>query len=150
MPHEFSNSTRSHILVALVFAGVGLASGLVGGHGLATVTPPTQHKGISVKLLGKIAPDMIEKAVGLKGYQLMVRAASVAPGGHIANHDHVGRPGLVAMTGGELVNVRNGIEEAFTADNGKAIIEDEDTVHWLYNPGDEPATMILCDLRPPK
>lgn len=144
------NPAISHAFVALVFAGAGLAIGQAGGPSLATTTPPTEHKGISVKLLGKISPDMIEKAVGLKGYQLMVRAASVAPGGHIANHDHVGRPGLVAMTGGELVDVRGDAEETFSAASEKAIVEDEDTVHWLYNPGEAPATMILCDLRPPK
>jgi quercetin dioxygenase-like cupin family protein len=130
--------------------GAGLAVGALGGHGLAQVTPPTEHKGISVELLGTISPELIERAVGLKGYLLMVRALTVEPGGQIANHDHVGRPGLVAMTNGELVDVRESGEETYNAKGGKAIIEDEDTVHWLYNPGDEPATAILCDLRPPQ
>lgn len=136
--------------IAILCGAFGLAVGFVGGNSIAKISPPTEHKGISVKLLGTIPPDMIERAVGLAGHHLMVRALTVEPGGHIANHDHVGRPGLVAMTGGELVDVRKTGEETFRAEGGKAIIEDEDTVHWLYNPGDEPATAILCDLRPPK
>lgn len=137
-------------VIAILCGALGLTAGFLGGQGLAKMAPPTQHKGISVKLLGTIPPDLIEKAVGLKGHHLMVRALTVEPGGQIANHDHVGRPGLVAMTGGTLVDVRDSGEKTFRAEDGKAIIEDENTVHWLYNPGDEPATAILCDLRPPK
>ncbi len=54
------------------------------------------------------------------------------------------------MTGGELVEGRPSGEETFTAESGKAVIEDEDTVHWFFNRTDQPATAILCDLRPPK
>lgn len=137
------------VTIAILCGAVGLAAGALGGHALAKMAPPTEHKGISAELLGTISPELIQRAVGLKGYQLMVRALTVEPGGQIANHDHVGRPGLVAMIGGELVDVRESGEVSYTADGGKAIIEDEDTVHWLHNPGDEPVTAILCDLRPP-
>ena len=61
----------------------------------------------------------------------------------------VGRPGLVATTSGALVDVRESGETTLKAEDGKAIIEDENTVHWLCNPGDKTATAILCDLRPP-
>ena len=138
------------MMIAVLSGAVGLTSGMFVDHGVATTTPPTEHKGISAELLGTIPPELIERAVGLKGHHLMVRALTVEPGGQIANHDHVGRPGLVAMTGGELVDVRETGEKTYTAEGGEAIIEDEDTVHWLYNPGDKPATAILCDLRPPK
>ena len=29
-----------------------------------------------------------------------------------------------------------------------AVIEDENTVHWFYNRGSEPATAIVCDIKP--
>jgi len=149
-----SDSIRKRIgkptLIAGLCGAIGLAAGFFGGHGLAQVAPPTEHKGLSVKLLGTIPPELIEKAVGLKGHHLMVRALTVAPGGQIAKHDHVGRPGLVAMTSGALVDGRESGEKTHTAAGGEAIIEDENTVHWLFNRTDEPATAILCDLRPPK
>ncbi len=150
MTNSFLKLIRKPTMIAIFCGVTGLVAGALGGNGLAKVIPPTKHKGISVKLLGTIPPEMIEKAVGLKGHHLMVRALTVEPGGQIANHDHVGRPGLVAMTGGALVDVRESGETTFKAEDGKAIIEDENTVHWLYNSGDKPATAILCDLRPPK
>ena len=31
---------------------------------------------------------------------------------------------------------------------GKTFVEDKDTVHWFYNRGDEPASAIVCDIKP--
>ena len=39
-------------------------------------------------------------------------------------------------------------ETSFDADGQEAVIEDETTVHWFYNRGAEPATAIVCDIRP--
>lgn len=150
MANAIGRSIGRPAMVVVLCGAVGLAAGFVSGNGIAKMAPPTEHKGIGVKLVGEISPKMIEKGVGLAGHHLTVRALTVEPGGHIANHDHKGRPGLVAMTGGELVDVLESGEQSYTAEGGKAIVEDEDTVHWLYNPGDVPATAILCDLRPAK
>ncbi len=140
--------TRRPVIVAVLCGGIGMVVGALGGHSLAQVAPPTKHKGLGVNLLATISPELIERATGLKGYHLMVRSLSVMPGGQIAKHDHVGRPGLVAITSGELVDGRASGEKTYGV--GSAIVEDEDTVHWLFNRGDKAATAILCDLRPPK
>ena len=31
---------------------------------------------------------------------------------------------------------------------GDTFIEDADTVHWFFNRGDEPASAIVCDIKP--
>ena len=142
------NSTKAILYgVALFVAGL-IVGNLDIATGTAQETYPTENKGLAVNLLATISPELIERAVGLKGHHLMVRKLTVEPGGQIRKHDHVGRPGLVAMTSGELVDGRPSGEKTYGV--GSAIIEDEDTVHWLFNRTDEPATAILCDLRPPK
>jgi len=148
MSDPIRNRVGKPTMIAVLCGAAGLVAGALGGHGLAQVTPPTEHKGISVDLLATISPELLERATGLKGHQLMVRALTVEAGGQIAKHDHVGRPGLVAMTSGELIDGRESGEKTYGV--GSAIVEDEDTVHWLFNRGDAPATAILCDLRPPK
>ncbi|MDH3668593.1 MAG: cupin domain-containing protein [Paracoccaceae bacterium] len=136
------------MMITVLCGGIGLTIGALGGHGLAQVAPATENKGLSVELLARITPELIQRAVGLEGRHLMVRHLTVEPGGTIRKHDHVGRPGLVAITRGELVDGRPDGEKTYGV--GTAIIEDEDTVHWLFNRTDEPAEAILCDLRPPK
>lgn len=126
----------------------GLALGVVAGHGLAQDAPPTEHAGLTVEKLGVIPEDSIEATVGLEGHFLQLRAITIAPGGQIARHGHETRPGLVKVIGGEWVEGRAEGETSFAADDPTAIVEDENTVHWFFNRGDEPATAIVCDLNP--
>jgi quercetin dioxygenase-like cupin family protein len=150
MTSRTSISTRLPIAALCAATALGLTVGVAGGIGLAMQAPPAENIGVSLRGMAEIPAPMVERAVGLEGHHLMVRMLTVEPGGRIRKHDHVGRPGLVAMVSGELVDGREGGEITYSAENGAAIAEDEDTVHWLFNRGEEPARAILCDLRAPK
>ena len=109
---------------------------------------PTEHKGLTVEKLGMISEGSLQSTVGLDGHFLQLRSITIAPGGQIAKHEHADRPGLVKVIGGEWVEGKEDGEATFWADMPEAIIEDENTVHWIYNRGTTPATAIVCDLNP--
>ena len=76
------------------------------------------------------------------------RDITIEPGGQIAKHSHENVPGLVKVIDGAWVEGKETGETTFRADTEQAVIEDETTVHWFYNRGDEPATAIVCDIKP--
>lgn len=127
---------------------VGLGLGALGGHGIAGIAPPNKHAGLTVQKLGVVSEESLKATVGLEGHFLQLRAITVAPGGQIAAHSHAKRPGLVKVIGGAWVEGRPDGEATFTADDATAIVEDENTEHWIWNRGDAPATAIVCDLNP--
>ena len=140
--------TSRPALVALLCTATGLALGVIGGQGLAQVSPPTEHKGLSVETLGVIPEDSLKAQVGLEGHILLLRAITIAPGGQIAKHSHAKVPGLVKVISGEWIAADASGETAFDADTKAAIVEDKDTVNWFFNRGTEPATAIVCDIKP--
>ena len=85
---------------------------------------------------------------GISGRKLQLREITILPGGQIAKHSHETRPGLVKMIRGTWIEGRPSGENAYGAADAEAILEDEDTVHWFWNRGDEPATAIVCDIVP--
>ena len=95
-----------------------------------------------------IPEDSIKAQVGLEGHILLLRAITIAPGGQIAKHSHAKVPGLVKVISGEWIAADASGETAFDADTTAAILEDKDTVNWFFNRGTEPATAIVCDIKP--
>lgn len=126
----------------------GLAVGAIGAQGLAQVSPPTEHKGLGVETLGVIPEESIKAQVGLEGHILLLRAITIEPGGQIAKHNHEKVPGLVKVISGEWIEGSESGERAFNASTPAAIVEDKDTVNWFFNRGTEPATAIVCDIKP--
>ncbi|MFV2034819.1 MAG: hypothetical protein ACC631_06885 [Halocynthiibacter sp.] len=78
----------------------------------------------------------------------MLRTITIAPGGQIAKHSHAKVPGLVKVISGKWISGSESGEQAFNADTPVAIIEDMDTVNWFFNRGTEPASAIVCDIKP--
>ena len=138
---------RSGLLAACCVA-VGFTIGAIATQGLAQVVAPTEHKGLTVETLGVIAEDSMKATVGLDDRILLLRAITIEPGGQIAKHSHEKVPGLVKVIDGAWVEGRESGEATFDADTQEAVIEDEATVHWFNNRGAEPATAIVCDIKP--
>jgi len=136
---------RAPVMIAC--GAVGLIIGAVGGTGLAQVVAPAEHKGLTVETLGVMPEESVRATVGLEGHILLLRAITIAPGGQIAKHSHAKIPGIVKMVSGEWIEGRDSGEKSITVD-GPALLEDESTVNWFYNRGDEPATAIVCDIKP--
>lgn len=139
-----ASSKREPTKSALVTAG--LVSGLLISYGWAAATAPAEHKGLEVEELGFVPEASVAAQVGLKGHRLLLRRITINPGGQIAKHSAAKVPGVVHMVSGSWVEGREGGEVKHSA--GDTFIEDEDTVHWFFNRGDEPATAYVCDIKP--
>ena len=108
--------------------------------------PPAEHQGVSVAPLGELKESSLTAQLSLEGYTMKMREVTVEPGGAIKEHSHATRPGLVKTVSGSWVEVRGNKETEYPANKKVALVEDENTVHWLYNNGSEPAVAIVCGL----
>ena len=132
---------KSAMILALGL-GIGLNAEVI----MAAATGPKEHKDIAVGLLEEISEETLAATIGLEGYTMRMRWVTVEPGGQIAEHSHADRPGIVTMVDGEWVEGKPHGEDTFTADGYGTFPENEDTVHWVYNRSDEPATALVCDI----
>jgi quercetin dioxygenase-like cupin family protein len=131
-------------LIYLVVLSTGLVIGFANGS--SHRQPPAEHEGVSVVALGQLKESSIKIQLGLSGYEMKLREVTVEPGGAIKEHSHATRPGLVQTISGSWIEVRNGKEISYPATKKEALVEDENTVHWLYNDGDVPAVAVVCGL----
>jgi quercetin dioxygenase-like cupin family protein len=82
-------------------------------------------------------------------YDLRSRLVSVAPGGAVNNHPHAGRPGIVLVTKGVVIEYRGATSR--TLHPGDSWQENSDTVHWFRNPSStEVAEVWSVDVVPKK
>lgn len=136
---------------AIVLSGaVGLGLGMAVERSFATAAIPTEHQGLEVNSAGVISSASMTAQIGLSGYKLQLREITIAPGGQIATHDHKTRPGVVKVIKGEWTEGRPEGETVHAASDEQGILEDENTVHWFWNRGDDPATAMVCDIVPDK
>ena len=141
------NYGQVKLKAVLIYFAV-LSTGLVIGfaNGSSHRQPPAEHEGVSVVPLGQLKESSLKMQIGLSGYEMKLREITVEPGGAIKEHSHATRPGLVKTISGSWIEVRNGIEKSYPATKKEALVEDENTVHWLYNDGDVPAVAVVCGL----
>jgi len=129
-----------------LFAAVLFGGGALAGHAIAGAGAPSEHMGLEVKVLGYVPEDSMSAQVGLKGYKLLLREITINAGGQIAKHSAATTPGVVYVASGTWTEGRANGETEYSA--GDTFVEDQHTVHWFYNRGDEPATAYVCDIKP--
>ena len=150
-----STNQIKNAAAALSIFALGVVIGGVPGYGQSDREIPTEHKGISVTLLGMVGEESLQKQIGLSGYELRLREIVIEPGGEIARHSHAARPGVVQTISGSWTEGRaagEGVEPILTdypAGKKEALLETWDTEHWGWNTGSEPAHFLACDLAPP-
>jgi quercetin dioxygenase-like cupin family protein len=132
------------VLIYLVALSTGLVIGFANGS--SHRQPPAEHEGVSVVSLGQVNESSLKVQIGLEGYEMKLRELTVAPGGAIKEHSHATRPGLVQTISGSWIEVRNGEEVSYPDTKKEALVEDENTVHWVYNDGDVPTVAVVCGL----
>ena len=118
---------------------------------IAADTPPDKNTGLvgSTEPVGTVdlAPHNLAGVPG--DYELRARAIVIVPGGATANHPHAGRPGVVRVIKGTLIEYRGSAERTVKA--GDYWFENADTTHWFRNPSaTEPAEIWAVDLVPRK
>lgn len=124
---------------------------LISGPACAADTAPEKPIGLTGAAdpvgLVDLAPHNLTGAVG--DYDLRARVVGLEPGGAIHNHPHAGRPGIVRVTKGTLIEYRG--ETKRTLAVGDTWYENADTTHWFRNPSTTDAAEIwVVDLVPKK
>jgi quercetin dioxygenase-like cupin family protein len=130
------------VMLLVGITGVGVAGNAI----LAAATGPTEHKDIKVGKLEELPESTLKATIGLEGYTLRMRWVTIEPGGHIAEHSHADRPGIVSMIDGNWVEGKPEGEDTYSAEDYGTFPEHEDTVHWIYNRTETPATALVCDI----
>ncbi len=102
-----------------------------------------ETKGVTVKLLAAL--DLGAEIEGMAGHQLRMRMVTIEAGGVFGPiHDHIGRPGMVYILQGTIIDHRNGVSKEYGP--GVGWPEDKNTTHWLENRGTTPAVEISVDI----
>ena len=78
-------------------------------------------------------------------YKLRVTELTLAPGGHVGEHNHVG-PGIRLMTMGEMTYVLPNQTMIYKA--GDFFFESGDINHTVYNKTDQPNQHLLFEILP--
>ncbi|MBK8336289.1 MAG: cupin domain-containing protein [Sterolibacteriaceae bacterium] len=82
----------------------------------------------------------------LAGQAMRMRRVEIAPGGGVDTHSHRGRPAVLYIVTGSIVERRGGAQRTYSAGDSYAI--GGDTTHAIDNPGAAPAIYIEVDIVP--
>jgi len=135
------------LLVAPIFSLAFLLSVSAG----AADTAPEKPVGLTgtAEAVGAVDLAAHNMPGAISDYELRARTIGLAPGGAIPNHPHAGRPGIVRVIKGSVIEYRGANERALKA--GDVWYENSDTVHWFRNPSStESAELWVVDLVPKK
>ncbi len=138
--------TTAPIRLLSIGIAIGVATTLLIPRVQAALSGPTEHQGLSVDLLAELPSSTMQATIGLDGYTMRMRSVEIAPGGQIAEHSHKDRPGIVTIVQGEWIEGQPSGERTFTSQRYGTFPEKEDTVHWVYNRTNAPATALVCDI----
>jgi len=120
---------------------------LLGPAPLAAATPPEHPIGLTgtADAVARVdlAPHQLPGTPG--DYDLRARAITLAPGGAINPHSHMGRPGIVRVIKGTVIETRGPVERTLKA--GEYWAETAETTHWFRNPStSETAEIWVVDV----
>ncbi len=132
-----SNRTGLFILSVAFAFGAGVAA-------KAALDGPTKGKGITNETLAEVL--LSKEFPNLENRMFRMRKASIAPGGIVPVHSHAGRPGLVYVMSGEIIEHRSDQDSPKVHRAGSYTIEANSISHWWENKGSEPVNMVLVDV----
>ncbi|QTD47089.1 cupin domain-containing protein [Ottowia testudinis] len=116
----------------------------------AKLSAPTANTGIGGDTPAGLVDLAAHKMPGTPSdYDLRARALTLAPGGGVGNHPHAGRPGIVRVVKGTVVEGRGDAKRVLKA--GEFWLETAETSHWFVNPSaTETAELWVVDIVPKK
>ncbi len=101
-------------------------------------------RGVSAKPL--TALEFADDLPNLTGRVMRMRQVEIAPGGGVDTHSHRGRPAVLYIVAGSIVERRGGAQRTYSA--GDSYVSGGDTAHAIDNPGATPAIYIEVDIVP--
>jgi len=145
-PTLASNALRTILVAGVMGAATIAPAAYAQDKAAATESPPAENVGLSAKVLGEIPLQDEFTEVGSRA--LRMRLLTIEPGGIIGLHNHVNRPSVEYVLSGSAIEVRDGKETPFAAND--QIVADHTTEHYWRNTGDGPLTILAVDIYEPK
>lgn len=131
----FQRAQRTTILLGLLAAAGSAAAQQAG-------MPATRGVTASALTALEFGDDMNN----LAGMAMRMRRIEIAPGGSIDMHSHRGRPAVLYIVDGRIIERRGEARREYRAGESYAI--GGDTSHAIDNPGSLPAAYIEVDVVP--
>ncbi len=147
-PMGIGEAARREVLGTMV-AVLPLAALLARVEGAAAQTPGASPVRIDTK--GLTARIRFEQVISgplaeVNGrYKLRITELTLAPGGHVGEHNHVG-PGIRQVTAGRMTYVLP--DRTVDYDPGDFFFESGDVNHTVYNRTDAPMVHMLFEILP--
>ncbi|MFD1711386.1 cupin domain-containing protein [Ottowia sp. GY511] len=138
---------------ATVSLALGLALGLAAcstTRESSVVAAPAKNSGLSGDAPVGLVDLAAHKMPGsMADYDLRARLLTLAPGGGAAVHPHAGRPGIVLVVKGMVIEGRGNDQRVLRT--GEHWQETAETSHWFTNPSNsETAQLWAVDIVPKK
>ncbi len=114
------------------------------------VTAPEKPVGIDNDVAVGLVDLAAHKMPGnTADYDMRARTITLQPGGGAPAHPHAGRPGIVRVTKGTVVEGRGSAQRVLKT--GDFWLETHDTTHWFRNPSStDVAELWIVDMVPKK
>lgn len=126
-----------------IIAAVALSLGLSAGFAIGQSQVPTKTVGQSEEALRTI--NLADEMDSVQGRPLRMRKITLAPGGVLGLHNHVGRPAVGYVLQGETTYHVEGKPDV-TLRPGDTFAEGKATTHWAENRGTVPSVWIAVDI----
>lgn len=136
---------RLNRMIVFGILAVGLC-GFIAGYAVGQRQVPTQTVGQTEELLRSL--DLTSELDSTKGRMLRMRKITLAPGGVLGLHNHVGRPAITYLLQGEMTYHQDGKPDQ-TVKPGGGFAEGHTTTHWAENTGKVPAVWVAVDIPTP-
>ena len=105
---------------------------------------PTMPVDVTDDVIGSVD---LGKEINVDGRDLRMRRLVVQPGGIVPLHSHVGRPALIIVVTGTVVEHRSTCSVGIVHKAGEIASESDGISHWWKNVGKTPAVLLSADVK---
>jgi len=105
---------------------------------------PTAPAKVTDTIIGSVD---LAKEIDVANRDLRMRRLVVQPGGIVPLHSHVGRPALIIVVTGTVVEHRSTCSVGIVHRAGEIASESDGISHWWKNIGKTPAVLLSADVK---
>jgi quercetin dioxygenase-like cupin family protein len=105
---------------------------------------PTAPVAVTDDVIGSV--DLAQE-INVAGRDLRMRRLVVQPGGIVPLHSHAGRPALIIVVSGSMVEHRSSCAVEIVHHAGEVASESGGISHWWKNVGKTPAVLLSADVK---
>ena len=130
----------------LLAAPPAFAGSCPAGQGVAHLLQgaPTAPLKVTDNVVGSVD---LQKEINVDNRDLRLRRLVVQPGGIVPLHSHAGRPALITVVSGSIIEYRSTCAVGIVHKAGDVAMESDGISHWWKNTGKVPAVLLSADVK---